>query len=130
MPMGIPLDITLIYTVLAIILFLFTGLLLFFDETTFNRVVFAMMLCFINGIFSFMTALSYFSIDLFGFTIDGEIVSNPTNVIAPYGLMFILFVYINLMLTFYCVYLFYEKPWKKMLQSWGKKTTMWYEEQM
>jgi hypothetical protein len=126
--MGIPIDITLLYTIIVIALFLFTGLLLFLDNTTFTKSIFAMMLCFINGIFSFMTALTYFGIDLYGFTTDGIVVSNPMYEIAPFGIMFILFVYINLMLTIYCLYLFYEKPWQKMLESYGKKKTIWYED--
>jgi len=127
--MGIPLDMTLIFTILAIILFLFTGILLFFEETTFNKVIFAMILSFINMVFSFMTALSYFGVDLFGFDSDGILVSNTIATVAPFGLLFVLFVYINLMFTFYCLYLFYEKPWQKMLESYGKRSTIWYEEQ-
>ncbi len=128
--MGIPMDMTLIFTILAIILFLFTGILLFFEDQTFNKVIFAMFLSFINMIFSFMTALTYFGVDLYGFTSDGVVVSNVMHEYAPFGLLFILFVYINFMFTFYCLYLFYEKPWQEMLKTYGKKSTIWYEEQI
>lgn len=127
--MAIPIEMTMLYTIISVILFLLVGLLLFYDKPTFNTTVFAFMLSFINILFSIIATFSYFGIDIYGFTSEGELVSNPTVEIASFGLVFLLFVYISVMLTFYCLYLFYEKPWVYAMESYGKKKPMWYEQQ-
>lgn len=125
--MVIPLDVTLVYTVLALILFLFIGILLFMEEQTVLKTSFAMILCFINTVFSFMTALTYFGIDLYGYDTSGVVVSNPMYDIAPFGMFFLTLGYFSIIFIVYCLYLFYLKPWEKMLESYNLQRNPWYE---
>jgi len=126
--MVIPLDITLVYSILALIMFLVIGYLLFMEEPTINKTSFALMLCFINGIFSYMTAYTYFAIDLYGFDSTGTVVSNPMYELAPYGMFFLVFAYFSIMFSLYCLYLFYMKPWNEMLKTYNIHRTPWYED--
>jgi len=125
--MVIPLDVTLIYTVLAFIIFLVIGVLLFMEEQTVLKTSFAMILSFINTVFSFMTALTYFGIDLYGFTTSGVVVSNPVYDLAPFGIFFLTLAYFSIIFIIYCLYLFYLKPWNKMLESYNLQRNPWYE---
>lgn len=125
--MVIPLDVTLIYTVLAFIIFLIIGILLFMEEQTVLKTSFAMILCFINTVFSFMTALTYFGIDLYGFDSSGVVVSNPMYDLAPFGMFFLTLAYFNIIFIMYCLNLFYLKPWNKMLESYNLHRNPWYE---
>jgi len=126
--MVIPLDITLVYSILALIMFLVIGYLLFMEEPTINKTSFALMLCFINGIFSYMTAYTYFAIDLYGFDSTGTVVSNPMYELAPYGMFFLVFAYFSIMFSLYCLYLFYMKPWNEMLKTYNMHRNPWYED--
>ena len=126
--MVIPLDVTLIYTVLSFIIFLIIGMLLFMEEQTILKTSFAMILCFINTVFSLMTALTYFGIDLYGFNTSGEVVSNPMYDLAPFGMFFLTLAYFSIIFIVYCLYLFYLKPWEKMLKSYNLNNNPWYED--
>ena len=125
--MVIPLDITLVYTILSLFLFLFIGVLLFMEEQTILKTSFAFILCFVNGVFSYMTSLTYFGIDLYGFTTEGVVVSNPMYELAPFGLFFMVFSYFSIVFGLYCLYLFYLKPWEEMLKSYNLQNNPWYE---
>lgn len=126
--MVIPLEITLVYSIITLFLFLFTGVLLFMEEPTILKTSFAFILCFINGVFSYMTAYTYFAIDLYGFDSTGTVVSNPMYELAPFGMFFLLFSYFSVILCFYCLYLFYMKPWNEMLESYNLHRNPWYED--
>ena len=125
--MVIPLDVTLVYTILSLFLFLFIGILLFMEEQTILITSFAAILCFVNTVFSFMTALTYFGIDLYGFTTSGVVVSNPVYELAPFGMLFVAFAYLSIVFLMYCIYLFYLKPWNKMLEAYNIQNNPWYE---
>jgi len=126
--MVIPLDITIVYTILTLILFLIVGILLFLEEPTVLKTSFAFMLCFINAVFSYMTAYTYFAVDLYGHDYLGEVVSNPMYELAPFGLFFLLFSYFSIMFSLYCLYLFYMKPWNEMLKTYNLHNNPWYED--
>ena len=126
--MVIPLDLTLVYSILTLILFLIIGILLFMEEPTILKTAFAFMLCFINGVFSYMTAYTYFAIDLYGFDSSGTVVSNPMYELAPFGLFFLLFSYFSIILSLYCLYLFYMKPWNETLKMYNIHNNPWYED--
>ena len=126
--MVIPLELTLVYTIIALLLFLIIGMMLFMEEATIPKTSFAFMLCLINGIFSYMTALTYFGIDLYGFDSDGVVVSNPMYELAPFGMFFLLFTYFSIIFMFYCLYLFYMKPWNEMLKTYNLHRNPWYED--
>lgn len=125
--MAIPLDVTLVYTIIAVFLFLFIGILLFMEEQTVLKTSFAFILCFINTVFSYMTALTYFGIDLYGFTTSGVVVSNPVYDLAPFGMFFLMFAYFSIIFALYCLYIFYLKPWEEMLKSYNLNNNPWYE---
>ena len=125
--MVIPLDVTIVYTILVLFLFLFVGILLFMEEQTILKTSFAFMLCFINCVFSYMTALTYFGIDLYGFNTSGTVVSNPMYDLAPFGIFFLMFAYFSILFAFYCLYLFYIKPWEKVMESYNLRGNPWYE---
>lgn len=126
--MVIPLEITLVYTIIALLLFLIIGMLLFMEEATILKTSFAFMLCFINGVFSYMTAYTYFAIDLYGFDSSGVVVSNPVYELAPFGMFFLIFSYFSIIFMFYCLYLFYMKPWNEMLKTYNLHRNPWYED--
>ena len=125
--MAIPLDITIVYTIIALILFLIIGFLLFMDEQTILKTSFALMLCFINTVFSYMTAYTYFVIDLYGIDYLGEVVSNPIYELAPFGLFFLMFSYFSIIFALFCLYLFYLKPWEKTMETYNIRNNPWYE---
>jgi len=97
------------------------------EEQTILKTSFALILCFVNGIFSFMTALTYFGIDLYGFDSSGTVVSNPMYELAPFGMFFLLFSYFSILFALFCLYLFYLKPWEKMMESYNLRNNPWYE---
>ena len=126
--MAIPLDITIVYTIISIILFLLIGFLLFLEEPTILKTSFAMILCFINGVFSYLTAYTYFVVDLYGFDSSGVVVSNPMVELAPFGLLFVAFAFFSIIFSLYCIYLFYLTPWKKAMESYNIRSNPWYEQ--
>ena len=126
--MAIPLDVTLVYTILSLFLFLFIGILLFMEDQTILKTSFALILCFVSLVFNYMTALTYFAIDLYGFTSEGVVVSNPMAELAPFGMLFIVFAYFSIIFALYCLYLFYLKPWNEMLKSYRLQNNPWYED--
>jgi len=126
--MVIPLDVTLVYTILALFMFLIVGFLLFMEEPTVLKTSFAFMLCFVNTVFSYMTAYTYFAIDLYGFDSSGVVVSNPMYELAPFGLFFWVFSYFGIIFMFYCLYLFYMKPWNETLKMYNMHKNPWYED--
>jgi len=97
------------------------------EEQTVLKTSFAFILCFINTVFSFMTALTYFGIDLYGFDSSGTVVSNPVYDLAPFGMFFLMFSYFSIIFALYCLYLFYLKPWEEMLKSYNLNNNPWYE---
>lgn len=125
--MAIPLDVTLVYTILSLFLFLIICVLLFIEEQTLLKTCFAFILCFVNGVFSYMTAYTYFAVDLYGHDYLGEVVSNPIYELAPFGMFFILFAYFSIVFGLYCLYLFYLKPWNEMLKAYNLQNNPWYE---
>ena len=126
--MIIPLEVTLVYTIIALFLFLFIGILLFMEEPTILKTSFAFMLCFVNGVFSYMTAFTYFGIDMYGFDSSGVVVSNPMYELAPFGMFFLMFSYFSVIFMFYCLYLFYMKPWNEMIKTYNLHRNPWYED--
>jgi len=126
--MVIPLELTLVYTIIALLLFLLIGFLLFLEEPTILNTSFAFILCFVNGVFSYMTAYTYFAIDLYSFDSSGVVVSNPMYELAPFGLFFLMFAYFSILFSFYCLYLFYMKPWNEMIKTYNLHRNPWYED--
>lgn len=124
--MGIPLDILLVFLVIAIALFLMT-LFLLFDEPTFGKTIIAIFLSFINSTFNFLTGLSFFGVDLFGFDASGELVSNPVYDFMMFGIFFIFLTYLCVLFLLYGIYLLYIQPWYEVERTYRKKKDPWYQ---
>lgn len=124
--MGVPLDFTLLFMVIVILLFIITILLLFI-EPNFDKSIAGMIICFVNSVFSYSSAYSLFVTNIYGFDYTGTIVANNIYDLYPFGMIFVIFVYINLILGFYALFLCYKKPWEAVLKSYGKKPE-WYEQ--
>lgn len=123
--MGIPIDFTIVFMIIVIILLLITIVFLFI-EPDFNKSIASIILCFINIVFSYLAAYSFLVVSLYGFDSSGVLVENNIYDFYPFGAFFVVFVYINLVLIFYALYLCYQKPWEEVLKSY-RRTPEWYE---
>lgn len=125
--MGIPLDMALVFMILCVVLLLISIFLLFI-EPTFNNAVAGIIISFINLLFSYATVFSLLGLDLYGIDYTGELVSNIEGDFYPFGIMFFLFVFLNVLFTVYGLYLLYAKPWKETMKSFGPQKRIWYED--
>lgn len=125
--MGIPLDMALIFMILCVILLLISIFLLFYAPS-FNSAITGIIISFINLLFSYATVFSLLGLDLYGIDYTGEIVSNMEGDFYPFAIIFVLFVFLNALFTFYGLYLLYAKPWKEAIKSYGPQKRIWYEE--
>lgn len=118
--MGIPMEFTLLYTILVILLFCISMFLLFI-EPSFNQAVAALIFCFVNVIISYICAYSYLVISIYGFDSSGVLVEN--NVFDFYGFaaFFLSFVFINIALMFYAIAICYKKPWEGLTKAYNTK---------
>lgn len=118
--MGIPIDFTLIYTILVILLFCISMFLLFI-EPNFNQAIAALIFCVVNIIISYICAYSYLVVSIYGFDADGVLVEN--NIFDFYGFaaFFLAFVFINLALIFYSIAVCYKKPWEGLAKSYNER---------
>jgi len=114
--MQIPIDILLIYIVIQIILFFLTVLLIFVEPTV-EKTSAGLILIAVNIVICIMVALSYSAVDFYGFDYAGEIVHNVNNDLYPFMILYWGFFYINLMLSVYCGYLFWRKPWEEFYEA-------------
>lgn len=123
--MGIPIDFTIIFMLISLVLLLITIMFLFLDPD-FNKAIAALILCAINIIFSYAAAYSFIIVSIYGFDSSGVLVENNMYELFPFAMIFVVFVYISLILSFYAIYLCYKKPWEEVLKSYGMRP-MWYE---
>ena len=110
--MGIPLEFVIYFSFISLFLTLLT-LALLFIEPNFNKAVFAIIVSFINGIFSYIAGLNFTVIDLYGYDYTGAIVSNNTSDFYMYSIIFFVFTYFSIAFILYGVYLLSAKPWKQ-----------------
>jgi hypothetical protein len=125
--MGIPLEISIFFAFLSIFLLILIGMLLFIDPD-FNKSIFALILCFINGVISTVAAVGFMAMDIYGFDSSGVLVSNSIADMYPLGMIFYVFIYFSVMFALYAVFLLYKKPWKQVMQSYGIRRTPWFLE--
>lgn len=111
--MGIPVEYHMLFCMLSIVLFIIT-LALLFIQPTFNQVTAAFILCFLNAVVSAVAGAGFFAFDLYGYDTAGAVVTNVVNEYDFLGLIFVILAYISILLLFYCVYLWYEKPWSNV----------------
>ena len=108
--MGIPMEYHILFLCMTFILFLITIFLLFI-EPTFEKAIAANILLMFNLIFCMIVSLGFGAIEVQGFDSDGNLVSNIYSDMHPFIYIYWILGYINVMLLFYCVYLYYKKPW-------------------
>jgi len=113
--MILPIEYSIVFIIITILLFIITMSMLF-NNPDFFRTIAGMIFCFINGIFSYVSAYSMLGVDLYGYTSAGVLVSNPVYDLYGFAVMFLIFVYINLVLLFYSIWLLYKKPWEQVLK--------------
>ena len=108
--MGIPIEYHMLFCMLSIMFFIMI-LSLLFIQPTFNQTTAAFILCFLNIVISLVAGAGFFAFDLYGYDNTGTLVTNVVNDYDFLGLIFIILAYISLIMLFYCIYLWYEKPW-------------------
>lgn len=118
MSMGFPETYHLIFIGISIAFFVSIFDLLFIKQT-FERTIAAFMFCFINIFISFIAGLGFFAIDFFSYDSEGVIVSNMVSDYNFLGYVFIGLAYICFIMLLYCIYLFYDKPWKNVRKIEG-----------
>lgn len=118
MTMGFPETYHIIFIGISMALFFFIIDLIFLKQT-FERTIAAFMMCFINIFLSFITGMGFFAIDFFSYDSTGTIVSNVVNEYDFLGYVFIGLAYISFIFLLYCLYLFYDKPWKGVKKTDG-----------
>ena len=113
--MYVPMEYHLLFLAMSFILFLVTIFLLFLD-TTYEKAVAAQILIMFNMVMNIIIALLFSGVDIYGYDTTGAIVHNLIGDMHPFAYLYLVFFYINLMLMFYCVYLFIKKPWEDFVE--------------
>lgn len=109
---GMILDYHILFMTMMFIMFIISIFLLFI-ETTLEKAVAANILLIINVILCIIVSLGFGAIDMISYDSDGTIVHNTADM-YPLIFLFWVFGYINIMLIFYCVYIYYRKPWEQV----------------
>jgi len=109
--MEIPIDYHLIFIMMSFIFFILIMFLIFIDND-FNKTVAAFILSMFNSVLCIISALSFFSINVFTADATGTLVNNPYHDLGIFSIVFVILFYINILLVIYCIYLFYKKPWE------------------
>jgi len=107
--MGIPIEIGIYFSIISFFLLIFIGMLLFINPD-FNKAVFALILCFVNGIVSIVATVSFLVMDIYGFNASGALVSNVTADMYPLGMIFLGFIYFTIIFAFFAIWIMYKKP--------------------
>jgi len=95
---------------MSFVLFLITLLLLFFD-TSFQKTVAANIMAVFNLILNLIVAYGFGAIDFYGYDSTGAVVHNVYSDMYPFIYIYWVFGWINVMLLFYCLYVYLKKPW-------------------
>lgn len=109
--MEIPIDYHIIFIMMSFIFFILIMFLIFIDND-FNKTVAAFILSMFNSVLCIISALSFFSINIFTVDATGTLVSNPYHDLGIFSIVFVILFYINILLVIFCIYLFYKKPWE------------------
>lgn len=109
--MGIPPEYHIFFCILSIILLLIIIILLFMNPT-FDTTTAGFIICFLNVVIASVAGYGFFAFDLYGYDSSGVLVENLIYEYDFLGMIFIIIAYICVILMFYCVWLWYKKPWK------------------
>lgn len=111
-------DYHILFLVMTFILFIISIFLLFI-ETNFEKAVAAFILIIFNFVLCGIVSLGFGAIDVYGYDSTGALVANVYSDMYYFIIVFWILGYINIMLLFYCVYLFYRKPWEEYMHREG-----------
>lgn len=109
--MDFALDYHILFMVIVFVLLMISVLLLFID-TSFEKAIAANIFIFINLGLCALVSLGFGAIDFYSFDSAGALVHNTNSGMWPLIYIFWMLGYVNIMLMFYCVYLYYLKPWE------------------
>ena len=123
--MEIPIDYHILFLVMSFVLFIMTIFLLFV-EVTFQKAIAANIFIMFSIIINFIVAYGFSAIDLYSWDSSGEVVHNVYSNMHPFIQIYWAFVWINIMLLFYCLYIYLKKPWEDYVKNSRED---FYEEQ-
>ena len=109
-------DYHILFLTMTFILFLISIFLLFI-ETTFEKAVAAFILIMFNFILCIIVSMGFGALDVYGYDASGNIVANVYGDMYYFIIIFWILSWINVMLLFYCAYLFYRKPWEQFIKG-------------
>ena len=93
---GVIIDYHIIFIMISFIMFLITFFLLFIGgEPTKNELIGSMILTGINMNFCWFNMLSFFAINIYGFSGAGELVANPIAEMYPFFAVFLGLFFVN-----------------------------------
>lgn len=110
--MEVPIDYHILFIAMSFILFIITIFLLFI-ETSLEKAVAANVIIMFNIILCGIISLSFGAIDLYGYDSSGAVVHNVYSEMYPFVYIYWTIGYVNIALLFYCVYLYFKKPWEE-----------------
>ena len=104
----------LIFMIMVFILFMISILLLFVDVTL-EKAIAANIFTVVNFILCAIVSLGFGAIDAYGYDANGVLVTNIYSEMYYFIYVFWAMGYINIMILFYCVYIYYRKPWESFM---------------
>ena len=104
-------DYHIIFMVMSFLLLILTVLLLFID-VTFEKAIAANIFTMFNLVLCSLVSMGFGAIDFYSYDNTGTLVHNVSGSMYPFVYIYWILGYINLMLLFYCVYIYYKKPWE------------------
>jgi len=114
--MEFAIDYHMIFMVLSFMLLMLSVLLLFIDSS-FEKTVASNIFIVFNFILCLLVSMGFGAIDFYGYDSSGNLVHNINSGMHPFIYIFWIIGYINIMLLFYCVYIYYKKPWDDYINT-------------
>ena len=114
--MEIPMEYHILFMIMSFVLFIVTILLLFID-TTLQKAVAANIFIVFNIALNSIVSLGFSAINLYSFDSSGSLVNNVYSNMHPFIYIYWIFIWVNIMLIFYCVYIYFKKPWEEYIEQ-------------
>lgn len=121
---GILIEYQILFMMMIFILFILTVFMLFIDASV-EKTTMSMIFIFINLILCIIAYYSFHAVDIYGFDSSGEVVRNVLTDQFPLSFVYVGFFYVNIMLAFYCPYLYIRKPWEEYDKSRPPEELPW-----
>lgn len=110
--MEFAMDYHILFMVMSFMLLIMSVLLLFID-TTIEKAVAANIFIMTNIVICSLVALGFGAIDFYSYDSSGTLVHNVSGSMYPFVYIYWILGYVNIMLLFYCIYIYYKKPWEE-----------------